>query len=131
MFGRMPNLPTTDHLNKASKIITYGDFIQNMCNNLAQINEIAREKLVAAKLRAKYYYDKKVNEINFKVGDSVWLLRGARQNLRHLQIVRTSIAKKATSSRNTYSTPKTYATYIPSYSHEHVLRDKFSQNKQK
>ncbi|CAB0043285.1 unnamed protein product, partial [Trichogramma brassicae] len=42
----------------------------------AQINEIAREKLVAAKLRAKYYYDKKVNEINFKVGDSVWLLRG-------------------------------------------------------
>uniref|UniRef100_A0ABD2WZ87 Uncharacterized protein n=1 Tax=Trichogramma kaykai TaxID=54128 RepID=A0ABD2WZ87_9HYME len=48
-------------------------------SNLAQINEIAREKLVAAKLRAKYYYDKKVNEINFKVGDSVWLLRGGKK----------------------------------------------------
>ncbi|CAB0038258.1 unnamed protein product, partial [Trichogramma brassicae] len=53
-----------------------------------QINEIAREKLVAAKLRAKYYYDKKANAINFKVGDSVWLLRGGREREREEELRR-------------------------------------------
>ncbi|CAB0032926.1 unnamed protein product, partial [Trichogramma brassicae] len=59
--------------------------IKDMCNNLAQINEIAREKLVAAKLRAKYYYDKKANAINFKVGDSRRREREREEELRRLE----------------------------------------------
>ena len=31
-------------------------------------------------MKAKYYYDKKANAKEFKIGDPVWLLKGNRNN---------------------------------------------------
>ncbi|CAB0041111.1 unnamed protein product, partial [Trichogramma brassicae] len=76
VFGKLPNLPTSESIEKSGRIITYTDYVRNLCKKLSVIKGIAREKLIDAKLKAKYYYDKKVNAEEFKVGDSVYLLKG-------------------------------------------------------
>ena len=40
------------------------------------MRSIARDDLIAAKEKSKVYYDKKINQQNFKIGDYVFLLGG-------------------------------------------------------
>ncbi|KAL7292735.1 hypothetical protein TKK_0013857 [Trichogramma kaykai] len=80
MFGKLPNLPTEKSLELSGNLVTYTDFVQKLCKDISGIQKIAREKLVESKLKAKYYYDKKVNLIDFKVGESAFLLKGGKQH---------------------------------------------------
>ncbi|KAL7295334.1 hypothetical protein TKK_0011363 [Trichogramma kaykai] len=80
MFGKLPNLPTEKSLELSGNLVTYTDFVQKLCKDISGIQKIAKEKLVESKLKAKYYYDKKVNLIDFKVGESAFLLMGGKQH---------------------------------------------------
>ncbi|CAB0035925.1 unnamed protein product, partial [Trichogramma brassicae] len=119
---------------------------RNMCNNLAQINEIAREKLVAAKRSSKKnYLTKRLmrSTLRWATAYGYYAARRrerereeelrrlerereeARIQAQHTQSIestesaegeRTAITKKATSSSYTYST------HVSTYSYEHVIK---------
>ncbi|CAB0034711.1 unnamed protein product [Trichogramma brassicae] len=76
VFGKLPTLPTAETIEKSGKIVTYTDYVRKLCKTLSEIKSIAREKLIDAKLRNKFYYDKKANAESFKPGDYVYLLKG-------------------------------------------------------
>ncbi|CAB0036646.1 unnamed protein product, partial [Trichogramma brassicae] len=59
VFGKLPTLPTAEAIEKSGKIVTYTDYVRKLCKTLSEIKSIAREKLIDAKLRNKFYYDKK------------------------------------------------------------------------
>lgn len=42
------------------------------------IQQLGRENLILAKEKAKEHHDRRVNMINFKVGESVFLLKGPK-----------------------------------------------------
>ncbi|CAB0041319.1 unnamed protein product [Trichogramma brassicae] len=76
VFGKLPTLPTAETIEKSGKIVTYTDYVRKLCKTLSEIKSIAREKLIDAKLRNKFYYDRKTNAESFKPGDYVYLLKG-------------------------------------------------------
>ena len=48
---------------------------------MTQLHEMrtqARENLISAKEKLKIYYDKKINPLEVKIGDKVFLLKGGR-----------------------------------------------------
>ncbi|KAL7299237.1 hypothetical protein TKK_0007831 [Trichogramma kaykai] len=80
VVGKLPTLPTAESIEKTGKIVTYTDYVRKICKTLAKIKTIAREKLIEAKLKSKFYYDKKANAEKFEPGDSVYLLKGGKQH---------------------------------------------------
>uniref|UniRef100_A0ABD2W970 RNA-directed DNA polymerase n=1 Tax=Trichogramma kaykai TaxID=54128 RepID=A0ABD2W970_9HYME len=80
VFGKLPTLPTEESIEKSGKIVTYTDYERKLCKTLSEIKAIAREKLIDAKLKNKFYYDKKTNAESFKPGDYVYLLKGGKQH---------------------------------------------------
>ena len=49
-----------------------------LVSRLNSIQEIAREKLQQAKIRAKKYYDMRAHPVEFKTGDYAYLLSGPK-----------------------------------------------------
>ncbi|KAL7302819.1 hypothetical protein TKK_0004857 [Trichogramma kaykai] len=80
VFGKLPTLPTEESIEKSGKIVTYTDYVRKLCKTLSEIKAIAREKLIDAKLKNKFYYDRKTNAESFKPGDYVYLLKGGKQH---------------------------------------------------
>lgn len=77
IFGKIARLPSYE-LSYADNAVTYNDYVGNLSRKLFEIQNIARENLIEAKWKSKYYYDKKSNHKTFKVGDNVWLLKGGK-----------------------------------------------------
>lgn len=79
VFGRLARVPSNEPLDPDEQIPTYNDYVINLSNRLNELQRIAREKLIESKIRSKYYYDKKINPKEFRIGDTVWLLKGGKQ----------------------------------------------------
>lgn len=78
VFGRTARLPASDTIEHNDLIPTYTKYLENLITQLNNLHEIAHDKLIQAKLRAKRYYDQKSNHKTIKIGDSVWLLKGPK-----------------------------------------------------
>ena len=62
-------------LNKKNSI-TYDMYMTKLITKLHEMRGIARQNLIAANEKSKEYYDRKINQQNFKIGGSVFLLEG-------------------------------------------------------
>lgn len=78
LYGRLARLPSSDPLEPEDRLPSYDNYLIDLATRLQSIQGIAREKLVRSKLRSKHYYDKNINEKSFRIGDSVFLLRGGK-----------------------------------------------------
>jgi transposase InsO family protein len=75
MFGRKFNLPSAFVAESEAKpFYSYDDYAKQLTHNLKQACRIAKENLEKRKIVQKQNYDKKLNEVNFKLGDQVLLL---------------------------------------------------------
>ena len=72
IFGRLARLPSSKPFEQEEQPLTYNDYITKLNKTLYNIQNIARENLVEAKYKSKYYCDKRTNFKEFKIGDSVW-----------------------------------------------------------
>lgn len=54
---------------------TYNDYLEGLQLKLKEVQKIARENLIGAKVRSKTYYDKKIKPHTFAIGDLVYLLK--------------------------------------------------------
>lgn len=78
VFGRLPRLPSGDLLREGDLLPTYGGYLVDLITRLNTIQKLAYDNLVSSKFRSKKYYDRKINEKNFRVGDYVFLLSGPK-----------------------------------------------------
>ncbi|KAL6420931.1 hypothetical protein ACFW04_013610 [Cataglyphis niger] len=75
IFGRIARLPSAHTPIDENLEITYQQYLTDLFNKINDIQEEARKNLIAAKERSKYYYDRKINPQNFRVGSYVFLLK--------------------------------------------------------
>jgi len=75
VFGKVARTPTHEVLPEDISNESYTDYLTKLYNQIRDTQEAARGNLERAKLRAKRYYDKKVNPRSFKVGDEAYLLK--------------------------------------------------------
>jgi transposase InsO family protein len=75
VFGKVARTPTCEVLPEDISNESYAEYLTNLYNKLRDMQETARGNLERAKLRAKRYYDKKMNPCSFKVGDEAYLLK--------------------------------------------------------
>lgn len=78
--GRLARQPSSDPPLPHERLEIYGDCLMNLVTKLHDIQSLARKNLIGAKEKFKFYYDKKINPQNFKVGNNVFILKGARTN---------------------------------------------------
>ena len=78
VFGKLARLPTSDPPLEHEKLETYDQYLKKLITCLHEIRGIARQNLINAKEKSKFYYDKNINPQNFKVGDDVFLLEGGK-----------------------------------------------------
>ena len=79
IFGKSARLPASEPVDPSERIPTFNEYLENLSTRLYNVQKIAREKLINLKLKWKYYYDRKINPTQLKVGDHVWLLKGGRK----------------------------------------------------
>ena len=73
VFGAMAKLPSNEPLHEYEKLPTYKGYLIELVTRLNNIRKIAYDNLVKSKERSKYYFDKKLNEQKFVVGEKVYL----------------------------------------------------------
>ena len=78
VFGRLARLPSNDPLRDGDLLPTYKGYVENLVTRLNGIQRMAYDNLVQSKLKSKKYYDRKINPVNFKIGDYVYLLSGPK-----------------------------------------------------
>ena len=79
VFGRIARVPASTVIN-VHENESYADYLINLNENLINAQRHARENLVKAKERSKYYYDRRVNPQRFLLNDKVYLLKELRKN---------------------------------------------------
>jgi len=72
LFGFKANLPTSLTNNLDFKY-SYDDYLDELRLRLQKSHQIARENLIKSKTHNKFYYDKRSKNIEFKVGQKVFL----------------------------------------------------------
>jgi hypothetical protein len=70
VYGFKAALPT-QLKGEPSAEYNYDDFLLELKSRLQTAHKVAREKLVSAKHKSKEYYDRRAEELTFKVGDSL------------------------------------------------------------
>ena len=70
LFGKEARLPYVKPSDKEGNMC---DFMTDLVKKLNKVQSYAYEHLIESKERNKFYYDKSLNESNFKIGDSVFL----------------------------------------------------------
>ena len=74
MFGRKPRLPIDSVFEKACSPDTKKDtrqYIEELSDRMKKANKIVNEKMSAARLRQKRYYDRKAKTATLSIGDHV------------------------------------------------------------
>ena len=78
VFGKLAREPSSEPLAQQEKLQTYDDYLINFVTQLHEMRSQARENLISAKEKSKLYYDKKINRLEVKIGDNVFLLKGGK-----------------------------------------------------
>ena len=76
VFGNKARMPS--EFKEENVPLTYVALVDNLLNRLTETQAMVADRLEAAKRRCKKYYDRKLNEMNFKVGQHVYLLKEPR-----------------------------------------------------
>ncbi|XP_048512598.1 uncharacterized protein LOC125501328 [Athalia rosae] len=78
VFGRLARLPS-EHTTIDERLDrSYEDYLKQLFTTLKNLQTEARENLIKAKERYKYYYDRKINPLHLSEGDEVFLLKEPR-----------------------------------------------------
>ena len=75
VFGRVARVPTANPPMDEEQNESYSEYLSNLYNRLRDVQECAKENLIASKKRSKQYYDKRSRPYHFKVNDQVFLLK--------------------------------------------------------
>uniref|UniRef100_A0A6V7KDU1 RNA-directed DNA polymerase n=1 Tax=Bracon brevicornis TaxID=1563983 RepID=A0A6V7KDU1_9HYME len=78
VFGNPARLPSSEPLHELDQLPTYDNYIEKLIDKLARIRKLAYDNLVDSKIKSKEYYDRKTNEISFRIGDDVFLQSGPK-----------------------------------------------------
>ena len=78
VFGKLAREPSSELLSQQQKLQTYDDYLINFVTQLHEMRTQRRENLISAKEKSKIYYDKKINPLEMKMGDNVFLLKGGK-----------------------------------------------------
>lgn len=73
VFGKLARQPSSE-ITDDIKERTYDDYLYQLMTNIHDLQELARECLIASKVKSKYYYDKRINPQTFQISDQVFLL---------------------------------------------------------
>lgn len=74
VFGKLARQPSSEIVNDIEKERTYDDYLHQLITSIHDLQSLARECLIASKLKSKYYYDRKINPQDFQLNDQVFLL---------------------------------------------------------
>ena len=75
-FGELAREPSSKALSQQEKLQTCDDYLINFVIKLHEMPTQARENLISAKEKSKIYYDEKINPLEVKIGENVFLLKG-------------------------------------------------------
>ena len=78
VFSRLAREPSSESLSQQDKLQTYDDNLRNFVTQLHEMRSQARENLISEKEKSKIYYDKKINPLEVKIGDNVFLFKGGK-----------------------------------------------------
>ena len=78
VFGKLAREPSSEPLSQNEKLQTYDDYLINFVTQLYEMRTQARENLIKAKEKSKMYHDRKINPLDIKIGDNVFLLKGGK-----------------------------------------------------
>jgi len=73
VFGKLARQPSSE-ITDDMKEKTYDDYLYQLITNIHDLQELARECLIASKMKSKYYYDRKINPQAFQINDQIFLL---------------------------------------------------------
>ena len=73
-------LPGDSALKDKEELPTYKNYLINLTKRLLDTRQIAYDNTIKAKINSKIYYDQKLNDIRFNVGDKVSLLYEKKVN---------------------------------------------------
>ncbi|CAK9834636.1 Retrovirus-related Pol polyprotein from transposon 412 [Anthophora retusa] len=79
VFGNKARVPTADTTQTMLDNESYNSYLQNLQDKILASQRLAQENLNAAKNRSKQYYDRKINNQKFSIGDRVLLLKEPRK----------------------------------------------------
>ena len=75
-FGFLARMPSEANIKESEKLPTYKNYLVDLVSRLVGIRKLANENLHKAKIASKQQYDKKVNIVDFEVGNIVYLAKG-------------------------------------------------------
>ena len=78
VFGKLARELSSEPLSQNEKLQTYDDYLINFVTQLHEMRTQARENFITAKEKSKMYHDRKINPLEIKIGDNVFLLKGGK-----------------------------------------------------
>ena len=78
VLGKLAHEPSSEPLSQNEKLQTYDDYLINFVTQLHEMRTQARENLIKAKEKSRMYHDRKINPLEIKIGDNVFLLKGGK-----------------------------------------------------
>lgn len=78
VFGKLAPTPSERPLSEQEKLPTYKGYMTDLVRRLTETRKLAHDNLLEAKLRSKYYYDRKAHPQQFEVGSFVYLCSGPK-----------------------------------------------------
>lgn len=79
VFGKLARQPSSEPFQEDQLSRTYSDYLSELMQRIHSIQDTARQNLIQAKLKSKQYYDRKINQQKFNIGDYVFLQQGQKQ----------------------------------------------------
>jgi len=74
VFGKIARQLSSEIIYEKENGRTYNDYLHQLMTNIHNLQELARECLIASKIKSKYYYDRKINPQEFQINDQIYLL---------------------------------------------------------
>ena len=78
VFGKLACEPSSEPLSQNEKLQTYDDYLINFVTQLHEMRTQARENLITAKEKSKMHHDRKINPLEIKIRDNVFLLKAGK-----------------------------------------------------
>ncbi|XP_046141430.1 uncharacterized protein LOC123987739 [Osmia bicornis bicornis] len=79
IFGKPARQPSS--FPEGEELDTYGTYLTHLITRLTETRNIAADNLNTAKERSKRYYDRHARPVQFKIGDSAYVLKEPRSKL--------------------------------------------------
>lgn len=74
VFGKQARLPSSEAINDIEEPRTSDTYLTQLMTDIHNLQELARENIIASKIKSKGYYDRKINPQHFQINDEVLLL---------------------------------------------------------